>query len=215
MPSPFDQFQFICRWYSHTQKWPDVLHHESLNYPTLALETMLMLIYLNTDCSWTQTPEHQLLPFSTPLSFSWSTQWFSGLSLYSMFLKLLSTTTLSGGRLMMMSAVLASLSNCAFPLTLAWPGRYIHTSLCSWRLCMAALQSGSHPRLCCWHHIHWAWIMAWVRSVSLIGYVLYYMCDCPCHPGTIVIVLHVWLPLPPWDNSHCITCVTAPATLGL
>ena len=95
----------------------------SLNsLPNVALKTVPMFVWLNTDRSPPQRVECQPLSFSTPSSFRRSMLWCSGLSILRNFLKLLSTSALPSCRLDMISAVLASLSARSFPLTPACQG---------------------------------------------------------------------------------------------
>ena len=77
--------------------------------PKVALKTVAMFVLLNTDHSLSRGVECWLLLFSTPLSFSHSVQWCSGLSTLRKFLKPVGTTALSSYRPGVMSAVLASL----------------------------------------------------------------------------------------------------------
>ena len=90
----------------------------------IALETVLMFLRLNADCSWPQAIERRALTFSIPLSFRRSVLWCSGLSMVRTFSKTLSTFALpSCWPVFVVSAVLANLSALLVPLTPAWPGQ--------------------------------------------------------------------------------------------
>ena len=91
--------------------------------PKVALETVPIFAWLNTDHSRPWRVECRPLPLSTPLSFRRSMLWCSGLSVLRKFLKPLSTSALPSYRPDVISAVLASLSARSFPLTPACPGQ--------------------------------------------------------------------------------------------
>ena len=88
----------------------------------VALETVPIFVWLNTDRSQPCRDKCRPLPFSTPLSFRRSMLWCSGLSMFREFLKPRSTSTQPSCRPDVISAVLASLSARSFSLTLACPG---------------------------------------------------------------------------------------------
>ena len=91
--------------------------------PKVALETVPVIAWLNTDRSRPWRVECWPLPFSTPLSFRRSMLWCSGLSMLRKFLKPRSTSALPSCRPDVISAVLASLSARSFLLTPACPGQ--------------------------------------------------------------------------------------------
>ena len=97
---------------AHTRSVPSLS-----SLPEVALETVPIFAWLNTDRSRPWRVECRLLPFSTPLSFRRSMLWCSGLSMFRKFLKPLSTSVLPSCRPDVISAVLASLSARSFPLT--------------------------------------------------------------------------------------------------
>ena len=66
--------------------------------PKVAVETVPMFIYLNTDVSRPGRVDCRRLPFSTPLSFRRSVLLCSGLSMVRKFLKPLSTSALPNCR---------------------------------------------------------------------------------------------------------------------
>ena len=97
------------------------------------------------------------------------------------FLKPLSTSVLPSCRPDVVSAVLASLSACSFPLTPACPRQQIHRRLCSRRLCMAVCLSGQpipDSTFC----------SRFIESVEMMACVF-------CASS--------------WEASHCVACVTA------
>ena len=91
---------------AHTRSIPPLS-----SLPKVALETVPMFVWLNTDCSQPQRVECRPHPFSTPLSFRRPMLWCSGLSIFRKFLKPLSTSALPSCRPDVISTVLASLSN--------------------------------------------------------------------------------------------------------
>ena len=101
---------------AHTRSTPTLS-----SLPKVALETVPIFVWLNTDRSRPLRVECQPLPFSTPLSFGRSMLWCSGLSMFRKFLKPRSTSALPSCRSDGMSAVLASLSARSFPLTPTCP----------------------------------------------------------------------------------------------
>ena len=103
---------------AHTRSAPSLS-----SLPKVALEAVPIFAWLNTDRSRPWRVECRPLPFSTPLSFRQSMLWCSGLSVLRKFLKPRSTSALPSCRPDVISAVLASLSACSFPLTLACPGQ--------------------------------------------------------------------------------------------
>ena len=103
---------------AHTRSTPSLS-----SLPKVALETVPIFVWLNTDRSRPWRVECRPLPFSTPLSFRRSMLWCSGLSVLRKFLKPLSTSALPSCRPDVISAVLASLSARSFPLTPACPGQ--------------------------------------------------------------------------------------------
>ena len=82
----------------------------------VALETVPMFVWLNTDRSRPRRVQCRPLPFSTPLSLRRSVL-CSGLSMFRKFLKPRSTSALPNCRPDVIYAVLASLSARSFPLT--------------------------------------------------------------------------------------------------
>ena len=74
--------------------------------PKVALETVPIFVWLNTDRSRPWRVECRPLPFSTPLSFRRSMLWCSGLSVLRKFLKPLSTSALPSCRPDVISAVI-------------------------------------------------------------------------------------------------------------
>ena len=78
--------------------------------PKVALETVPIFVWLNTDRSQSWRVECRPLPFSTPLSSRQSMLRCFGLSMFRKFLKPLSTSALPSCRPDVISAVLASLS---------------------------------------------------------------------------------------------------------
>ena len=116
---------------AHTRSAPSLS-----SLPKVALETVPIFVWLNTDRSRPWRVECRPLPFSTPLSFRRSMLWCSGLSVLRKFLKPRSTSALPSCRPDVISAVLASLSARSFPLTPACPGLETHdrqhiSSVCS------------------------------------------------------------------------------------
>ena len=103
---------------AHTRSAPSLS-----SLPKVALETVPIFVWLNTDRSRPWRVECRPLPFSTPLSFRRSMLWCSGLSVLRKFLKPLSTSALPSCRPDVIPAVLASLSARSFPLTPACPGQ--------------------------------------------------------------------------------------------
>ena len=91
----------------------------SLSSLRVALDTVPMFVWLNTDRSRPWRPECRPLPFFIPVSFRRSMVQCSGLSMFRKFLKSLSTSVLPSCPVI---AVLASLSASSRPLTTAWPG---------------------------------------------------------------------------------------------
>ena len=77
--------------------------------PKVALETVSLFVWLNTDRCQPWKVECWPLPFSTPLSFRRSVMWCSGLSMFRRFLKPLSTSALPICRPDVLPVVLASL----------------------------------------------------------------------------------------------------------
>ena len=118
-------FSFSSRWHRSDQKGPYMLCpiSQQSRLPKAAFETVPIFVWLSTDHSRPRRVEYWPLPFSTPLSFRRSMLWCSGLSMFSKFLKPLSTSALPSCRPDVISAVLASLSACSFPLTPACPGQ--------------------------------------------------------------------------------------------
>ena len=89
--------------------------------PKVALETVPIFVWLNTDRSRPWRMECRPLPFSTPLSVD---QCCDALAcLCRKFLKPQNTSALPSCRPDVISAVLASLSAHSFPLTPACPGQ--------------------------------------------------------------------------------------------
>ena len=103
---------------AHTRSAPSLS-----SLPKVALETVPIFVWLNTDRSRPWRVECRPLSFSTPLSFRRSMLWCSCLSVLRKFLKPLSTSALPSCRPDVISAVLASLSARSFPLTPACPGQ--------------------------------------------------------------------------------------------
>ena len=103
---------------AHTRSAPSLS-----SLPKVALETVPILVWMNTDHSKPWRVECRPLPFSTPLSFRRSMLWCSGLSMLRKFLKPLSTSALPSCRPDVISAVLVSLSARSFQLTPACPGQ--------------------------------------------------------------------------------------------
>ena len=89
--------------------------------PKVALKTVPIFVWLNTNCSRPWMVECWPLPFSTPLSFRRSMLWCSGLSMFRKFLKPLSTSALPSRRPDVISPVLASLSARSFPTDSGMP----------------------------------------------------------------------------------------------
>ena len=89
---------------AHTRSAPSLS-----SLPKVALETVPMFVWLNTDRSRPWRVECRPLPFSTPLSFRRSALCCSGLSVLRKFLKPLSTSALPSCRPDVISAVLISL----------------------------------------------------------------------------------------------------------
>ena len=89
----------------------------------VALKTVPVFVWLNTDHSRPWKAECRLLPLSTPLSFRRSMLCCSGLFMFPKFLKPRSTSALPSCRPDVISAVLASISACPFPQTPACPGQ--------------------------------------------------------------------------------------------
>ena len=86
-------------------------------FPKLALETVPIFAWLNTDRSRPWRMECRPLPFSTRLSSGNQMPGCSGLSMLRKFLKPRSTSALPSCRSDVISAVLASLCARSFPLT--------------------------------------------------------------------------------------------------
>ena len=103
---------------AHTRSAPSLS-----SLPKVALETVPIFAWLNTDRCRPWRVECRPLPFSTPLSFRRSMLWCSGLSVLRKFLKPRSTSALPSCRPDVISAVLASLSVRSFPLTTGCPGQ--------------------------------------------------------------------------------------------
>ena len=116
-------FSFSSRWHCRGRKGPYALRPVSQQFPQVVLETVPIFVWLNTDRSRPWRVECRQLPFSTPLSFRRSMLWCSGLSMFTMLLKPLSTSALPSCRPDVISDVLASLSVSSFPLTPACPGQ--------------------------------------------------------------------------------------------
>ena len=87
---------------------------------SVALETVPMFVWLDTDRSRPLRVECRLHPFPTPLSFMWSVLWCPGLSLFRKFLNPLGTSTLTSCWPGVMFLVAASLHARSFPLIPAW-----------------------------------------------------------------------------------------------
>ena len=104
------RFNFSSRWHRSVRKGPYVLRPTSSSLPKVALETVPIFAWLNTDRSRPWRVEWRPLPFSTPLYFRRSMLWCSGQSMFRKFLKPLSTSALPSCRPDMISAVLARLS---------------------------------------------------------------------------------------------------------
>ena len=161
---------------AHTRSSPSLS-----NLHKVALETVPMFVWLNTDRCRPQRVEIRPLLFSTPLFFRRSALWYSGLSMFRKFLKPRSTSTLPSWRPDVIFAVLSSLTACSFPLTPACPGQQIHRSLCSRILCMDVYQSQQPipDSTFCMRFTEFVIMMACVLSASR------------------------------WKASHCIACVIA------
>ena len=91
--------------------------------PKIALETVPVFVWLNSDRSRPWRVECRPLPFSTHLSLRRSMLWCSGLSVLWKFVKPRSTSALPSCRPDVISAVLASLSARSISLTPASPGQ--------------------------------------------------------------------------------------------
>ena len=105
---------------AHTRSAPSLS-----SLPKVALETVPIFVWLNTDHSRPWRVECRPLPFSTPLSFRRSVLWCSGLSMFRKFLKPLSTSALPSCRPDVISAVLASEQKIGTPVaTLPGARRY-------------------------------------------------------------------------------------------
>ena len=76
----------------------------------IAIETVTMFVWLNTDRSGQRWVDYRPLPFSTPLSFRLYMLWCFGLSMSRKFLKPLNTSALPSCRSDVIYAVFASLS---------------------------------------------------------------------------------------------------------
>ena len=86
--------------------------------PEVALETVPMSIWLDTDCSRSWRVERRSTTSFVLFSFLQATRGgCSGLSMLRKLLKPLNTSALPKSRSIVMSAVLAILSACSFPLT--------------------------------------------------------------------------------------------------
>ena len=103
---------------AHTRSAPSLS-----SLPKVALETVPVFAWLNTDRCRSWRVECRPLPFSTPRSFRQSVLWCSGLSVLRKFLKPLNSSALPSCRPDVISAVLASLSARSFPLTPACLGQ--------------------------------------------------------------------------------------------
>ena len=116
-------FSFSSKWHHSARKGYTRSVPFLCGLPKVALETVPMFVWLNTDRSRPRRVECRPLPFSTPLSFRRSVLWFSDLSMFRKFLKPLSTSALPSCRPGVISAVLACLPARSFPLTPACPGQ--------------------------------------------------------------------------------------------
>ena len=116
---------------AYTTPLPPPHTHLPLSLHKVALETVPMFVWLNTDRPRPFRVECQPLPFSTPLSFRRSMLLCSGLSMFRKFIKPLGTSALPSCRPDVISAVLFSLSACSFHLILAYTGQQILRNLCS------------------------------------------------------------------------------------
>ena len=89
----------------------------------VALKTVPVFVWLNTNRSRPPRVVCRLLSFSIPLSFRQPVLWCSGLSMFRKFLKPQRTSALSSCRPGVLSDMFASLSVRSFPLTSAYPGQ--------------------------------------------------------------------------------------------
>ena len=80
-------FSFNSRWHHSTRKGPYALRPSLSSLQKVALETVPIFVWLNTDNSRPWRVECRPLPFSTPLSFRRSVLWCSGLSVLRKFFK--------------------------------------------------------------------------------------------------------------------------------
>ena len=103
----------VALWKAHTYSTPSLS-----SLPKVALETVPMFVWLNTDLPRPWGVECRLLPFSILLSFRRSVLWFSDLSMFRKFLKPLSTSALPSCRPDVISCVLDTLSQCMSAFTL-------------------------------------------------------------------------------------------------
>ena len=128
-------FSYSSRWHRSAHKGPSLG-----SLPKVALKTVPVFFWLNTDCSRPWSVEHQPSRFLSPFLFPSGDQCCD--ALFRKLLTPLSTSALLSCRPDVIPAALASFSAGSFPLTPACPGQKIHRSLWSLRLCIAVCQLG-------------------------------------------------------------------------
>ena len=138
---------FCLRWQRSARKGPYALLPVSQKSPQGCPRSSANVCQAEHGSFPTSWDYMKATSFLHSLSFSRSVLWCSFQSLFRKFLKPLSTFALPNCRPDGMSALLASLPVRLFPLTLAWPGQYIHRSLYSRRLhgCMSVRVAHSRP----------------------------------------------------------------------